>query len=132
MTNNDLIKHWVETSDEDFDVAEAMFKSKKYTWCLFIGHLVIEKLMKAIFIKVNDNPDPPKIHNLIRLAELCKMELGEEQRRAFNVINTFNIDARYTAIKYEFSKRCTKEYTHEQFTKIKEIRQWLKSILTSK
>lgn len=46
------------------------YEVNQYTWALFIGHLVLEKLLKGIYAKVNkDNPYPPKIHNLNIIAE---------------------------------------------------------------
>ena len=56
------------------------FETEQYTWALFIGHLTIEKLLKAIYAKVNqENPYPPKIHNLNILAERCTKEYISEQ-----------------------------------------------------
>jgi HEPN domain-containing protein len=43
-----LIDFWVAASDEDFDTMHVMFRSKKHHWALFIGHLSVEKLLKAL------------------------------------------------------------------------------------
>ncbi|MCK5519964.1 MAG: HEPN domain-containing protein [Candidatus Marinimicrobia bacterium] len=43
--------HWINSSDEDFATMEIMFNSKRYTWSLFLGHLTIEKLLKAYLTK---------------------------------------------------------------------------------
>lgn len=48
-----LIKYWVEGSDDDFETMLVMFDSKRYSWSLFIGHLMIEKLLKAFYVKLN-------------------------------------------------------------------------------
>ena len=104
------------------------YKGKKYDWALFIGHLVLEKLFKALYAKVHaDAPQAPKIHNLIRLAELSNIELDEEMTQKLSLINRFNIDGRYADAKFEFYKLCTKEFTDEQLKIIKEIREWLKA-----
>lgn len=34
---------------------------------------------------------PPKIHNLVRLAELSKVEIDDEQKFLLDKINDFNI-----------------------------------------
>lgn len=52
MNSNDfnaskLILYWLDGSDDDYDTMIAMYKSKRYNWSLFIGHLMIEKLLKA-------------------------------------------------------------------------------------
>ena len=41
------IKHWIDSSDEDFETMNTMFETKQYAWSMFIGHLMIEKLLKA-------------------------------------------------------------------------------------
>ncbi len=67
LDKDKLIKYLIDGSDDDFETMIAMFDSKRYNWSLFIGHLMIEKLLKAYFIKVKSDY-PPFIHNLLRLA----------------------------------------------------------------
>jgi len=31
-------------------VAESLLEKGHYTWCLFVGHLILEKLLKAIYL----------------------------------------------------------------------------------
>ena len=106
------------------------YEAEQYTWALFIGHLVIEKLLKGLYAKVNNNnPYPPKIHNLNILAERCNIEVDERKARILMTCNSFNISARYEDYKNEFFERCTKKYTVEQIKNIEEVRLWLKKIL---
>lgn len=42
-----------------------------------MGHLVIEKLLKAIYIN-NVGNNAPRIHDLLRLAQKSNIELSEE------------------------------------------------------
>jgi len=60
---------------------------------LFVGHLVIEKLLKAYYVE-NMDIHPPLIHNLLRIAEKSKLELSEEQKDLLVTVTTFNIQAR--------------------------------------
>ena len=39
------VEYWVETAEHDLPVAESLFKNGHYDWCLFIGHLVLEKML---------------------------------------------------------------------------------------
>jgi len=71
------INYWVDSSNHDFDVAVTLFKNKKYDWCLFIGHLVIEKMLKAFYVK-NVGGIPPRIHDLVRLANMAKIKFDED------------------------------------------------------
>jgi len=40
----DIIDYWVESSNEDYKTMLDLFHTKNYTWALFVGHLVIEKI----------------------------------------------------------------------------------------
>ena len=44
MNSKELIKYWLESSDRDCVSKIKNYESKQYTWSLFIGHLVLEKL----------------------------------------------------------------------------------------
>lgn len=74
MNNIDLMDYWIESSDRDYESMCKNFETEQYTWALFIGHLTIEKLFKAVYAKINvANPYPPKIHNLNILAQRCNI-----------------------------------------------------------
>lgn len=98
-----LINYWIKSSYEDFDTMITLYENKKYNWSLFVGHLMIEKLLKALFVKLN-NSHPPFIHNLIRLAEKCDLELTENQKLFLATVTAFNINARYDDYKMSFQK----------------------------
>lgn len=123
-----LINYWIMSSDSDYKTMLSLIKLKNYNWSLFLGHIVVEKLLKAYFIKVNKT-HPPLTHNLLRLAELSKIELTEERKLFFATLTTFNINARYEDYKMEFIKICTKKYTVEWIEKIKKNRIWIKKML---
>lgn len=40
------IQYWIDSSEEDFETMETLYNSKRYNWSLFLGHLMIEKILK--------------------------------------------------------------------------------------
>ena len=127
MNSIDLMEYWFKSADEDYDTMLYMKAGKKNTWCLFMGHLVIEKLLKGLYAKNNPNdPIAPKIHNLILLSQKANLEVPAEIREKIQTINTFNISARYDDYKRTFDEKCTDDYTSEQVKNIEEVRKWLK------
>ena len=131
MKSEDLVKHWLERSDDSFRVMELLYQNKEYTNALFFGHLALEKLLKALYAeKYRDEPQPPLIHNLVKLSLKCGIELDNDKIEQFGLINTFCIEARYDDIKREFYKKCTPEFTAGQVKIITELRKWLKEKLT--
>jgi len=128
MTKQEMVNHWLKQSDLDAESMEYLFKGEKYYWSLFIGHLVIEKLMKALFVKTHSKDTPvPKIHNLFELAKRNNLNLTQELADKLDTITGFNIEARYQNEKLDFYKTCTKEYAVKWMKEIKGLRIWLKS-----
>lgn len=125
-----IINYWIESADEDYETMLAMYDSKRLSWTLFVGHLEIEKLLKAYYIKVNSDY-PPFIHNLLRLAEKSKIELNEEDKLFFTTVTAFNINARYDDYKMSFHKKCTPEYTKYWMERIKDKKKWIERQIKS-
>jgi HEPN domain-containing protein len=125
MEHSEHITYWLKSAEHDLEAAETLFQHQRYDWCLFLGHLVIEKVLKAFFIRDNPTEPIPWIHNLLRIAERTKLQFTSEQQSLLLEITQFNIKARYPDYKFEFYKKCTTEFTQTYFTKIKELYQWL-------
>ncbi len=123
-----IMKYWVGSSDKDFKTMLDLFATKNYSWSLFIGHLVIEKLLKALYLKTKDEP-PPLIHDLRRIAEKTGIEIDPGMKSALDTITRFNINARYDDYKQNFDRLCTNEFTSEWIEQIKKMRQWIKQQL---
>ena len=126
MNIYEQIKYWVTVSENDISVMEHLFESGDYSYSLFIGHLVLEKILKAHFVK-NREESPPRTHDLFKLANQLSLEFSEEQLKFLISVNTFNIEARYPEEKLSFYKKCTKEFALDNIYKIKELYLWLRS-----
>ncbi len=125
MEKSEVLTYWIESSDTDYKAMNHLFEKGDYSWSLFVGHLVIEKLLKACFVK-HVSSDPPKVHNLLRLVEKCELQLTEDQLNQIDTITAFNMTARYDSVKREFFKKCTKPYTKIWLEHIKGLRKWIK------
>lgn len=119
---------WIESSNKDFRAMNNLVKTKDFHWSLFIGHLVIEKLLKAYYVKTH-NDYPPFTHDLLRIAKSTNLEVDDEQSDWLDTITTFNINVRYDNYKKEFYRKCTPTFTRQWINKIKELRRWIKSKL---
>ena len=122
---NKTKRYWLQSSDDDFETMLVLFSNKRYNWSLFIGHLMVEKLLKAYYVKVK-NEYPPLIHNLLRLAEIANISLDEGKKAELATITALNIQARYDDYKMSFQNKCTQEFTEQWIDKLKEIRLWIR------
>jgi HEPN domain-containing protein len=83
-----------EGAIESWNDALYLIKGKRIFLGLFAAHLAIEKVIKAHVVKqIRDLP--PFIHNLIKLAELAKLQLTDKQRDFLADLTFYNISGRY-------------------------------------
>ncbi len=124
------VTYWVEMSDYDFDTANAMFETKRYLYVGFMCHQVIEKILKAYWSNVSDEP-PLKIHSLARLAEITGLykDMTEEQLDFIDILEPLNIEARYPSYKERLMKNLTAHRCKELLKLTDELRLWIKSKL---
>jgi HEPN domain-containing protein len=119
------VDYWLAQSDNDLPVAESMLEKEHYTWSLFIGHLVLEKMLKAIYVKEHQKI-APRIHDLVKLAKSTSLKLSDEQLIFLSEVSDFNMEGRYPDEKNQFARRCNKEFATDYLRRIKEMRSWLK------
>lgn len=123
-----VVNHWISNSDKDFETMNHLFETKDFHWSLFIGHLVIEKLLKAKVAK-ETKIHPPFSHDLRRLAKLSGLNFAEIHLLWLDTITSFNLNARYDNYKQEFYLKCTPDFTAVWIKNINELRLWIKEKL---
>ncbi|WP_302260611.1 HEPN domain-containing protein [uncultured Bacteroides sp.] len=127
---NDKVTYWIEMSDYDFDTAKAMLETKRYLYVAFMCHQTIEKVLKAYWSNVLEEP-PLKIHSLSRLAERSGLDkdMSEEQTDFIDELEPLNIEARYPSYKERLMKSLTTDRCKELIEQTDKLRTWIKSKL---
>lgn len=98
MTKEEHITYWVNTARHDWRTVQNMFKARDFVPALFFAHLVIEKLLKAHWVKDNDGNHPPRIHNLISLADKIHHSFTDAELVFMGQMNDFQLEGRYPTI----------------------------------
>ncbi|MFH1884042.1 MAG: HEPN domain-containing protein [Planctomycetota bacterium] len=88
------IDYWQTSSAEDFAAAESLLEKGHLRHCLFFAHLAIEKMLKA-HVTRQTKDIPPRIHNLVRLAEIAKLKLDSKQEEFLREFGVYQIEGRY-------------------------------------
>jgi HEPN domain-containing protein len=122
------VSYWLEGAKYDLGVANAMLKSKKYPYTLFMGHLSLEKLLKALVVK-RTKEHAPFSHSLPYLAEKSGVNIPERILVKLREFMEFHFEARYPDANQAFYKKCTKTYASEKLKEIKEVFIWVKAKL---
>ena len=123
----DKTTYWIDIADEDLEVAEDLFKAKRWLYVAFMCHQVIEKTLKAYWCATQDD-EPPYVHNHRRLAEGCGLyeEMSGEQRRFLGMINNMNIEARYPDYKSGIARSLNEQTSRNIIDETKQMQQWIK------
>jgi HEPN domain-containing protein len=127
MNISEKIKYWVDIAEYDLVTAVAMFETKRYLYVGFMCHQIIEKLLKAYYVR-SRNQDPPYTHNLRFLADETGIsnEIDEETLLFIISLQPLNIEGRYPTYKESLLKILTDEKCKSFIEKTKEFFEWIK------
>ena len=88
------IDFWRKGAEEDWEVAQDLVDRGRVRHGLFFAHLALEKALKANVCRITEDI-PPRLHNLVRLAELAQIKPQSTQTDILAEMNAFNIEGRY-------------------------------------
>ena len=119
-TNN-----FIKSAEYDLNTAEFMLKSRRYIYVIFMCHLSLEKMLKAISTEITQKISP-KSHNLIYLLKLGNIQLPPELFNFIAKINNASIVTRYPEDFSKILEAYPKSVAEEYLSKTKEIHECLK------
>ncbi|MBI5184374.1 MAG: HEPN domain-containing protein [Nitrospinae bacterium] len=122
------VQYWAEGAEYDMGVADAMLQTGKHPYALFMGHLALEKLLKALVVKTTQK-HAPFTHSLTLLAEKSGVQIPDEIILMLAEFMEFHFESRYPEEQKNFYLKCTKEFTAGKIQKVKEVFTWLKKKL---
>ncbi len=115
------VDYWRSGSEEDIAAAETLMERGHLRHALFFAHLCLEKALKAhVTRKTGDVP--PRIHNLVRLAELAGLALDSERADFLRRFNLYQLEGRYPEMG---EAQLDTETANERLALAKEMVGWL-------
>jgi len=117
---------WFEQAQYDLDTALAMLRSGRYLYVLFCCQQAVEKMLKGLVIK-KTGEFPPRVHNLMRLAEAAGLTLDGSRADFLGELSAYYIQSRYPEEIEAMSVQITREIASDAFGKTEEMLKWLKS-----
>lgn len=79
MNKQDYIQYWQKGAKSDWEASKTLFEKGHYLQSLFFAHLVLEKLLKAHWVRDNETGFPPRIHRLKSLMDKTLLTLSIEE-----------------------------------------------------
>jgi HEPN domain-containing protein len=122
----DKVKYWSDLSEYDYDTALAMMQTGRYLYVGFMCHQTIEKILKAYFNTLSNEP-APFTHGLTNLARRSNIydSLPDEFKDFIDILEPLNIEARYPSHKERLMKSLTKERCQSILENTKNLQTWL-------
>jgi len=115
------VTYWRDSAKEDWAVAFELVDGGRQRYGLFFAHLALEKLLKALVCR-KTHELAPKIHNLVRLADLAGLQPSSEQRDTLAEMNAFHLEGRYPE---SLTPPPTAEEARGYMTRAEGVFQWL-------
>jgi HEPN domain-containing protein len=128
MTDEEKFGFWLEYAQYDLETADAMFKSGRWVYVVFMGQQAIEKLVKGLYLLYIDD-NIPRLHNITavfsKFADKLSEPLSDDTRRLFDRLSLYYLEARYPEYKNNLNSVTDKETASLLLQKTKEVFQWL-------
>jgi HEPN domain-containing protein len=129
MKKEEYVRFWIESAEENFASMKRIFEAGEHIWALFIGHLVIEKLLKACCAR-QLGASVPKIHDLTRLARRAGIELTADQEDDLDRLTLLQANIRYRENRVVLPAKEREARAREHIERIVELRKWLLGVLS--
>ncbi|MFA5553385.1 MAG: HEPN domain-containing protein [Phycisphaerae bacterium] len=115
------VAYWRDGAKDDLEAANQLIHSGKIRQGMFFAHLALEKLLKAHICKKTGKL-APRIHNLVRLSEIAKLQLESQKLDILAEMNEFNLEGRYPI---SFVPPPTKQEAQEFMNRTEGVFEWL-------
>ena len=119
---------WVDQARYDLETACAMLASGRYLYVLFCCQQAVEKALKAVIVR-RTGEMPPRVHNLVRLAETAGVESGHDQIRFLGELSAYYIQSRYPEEIKAAGPSISRKLAEEVLSKTQKVIPWVLSML---
>lgn len=131
MDKQEKYTYWLDTANYDLSTADAMLKSGRYVYVVFMCQQSLEKLSKGLYnFYINDNV--PRVHNIgfiiNKVIEELNVEVTEDVYELFETLAAYYLQGRYPSFKEKISQTIDKNQANLILKKSKEVFEWLKSL----
>jgi HEPN domain-containing protein len=121
-------EQWAEQARYDWDTARAMLDSGRYLYVVFCCQQAVEKMLKAV-IAERSGQCPPRLHNLLRLAEHAGIGLDQSQRVLMEDLSRYYVQSRYPEEIPVLSRGLDRPRGEQVLNQTEDVLRWLSSML---
>lgn len=118
--------NWLEAAAYDLESAHHMLSSGRYLYVVFLCHLTLEKMLKALVSEVTAKP-APRSHDLIYLVKKSAISPEPRHLEFIGKLNNASIPTRYPSDIREAIREYTEEVARSYLQQTEEVVTWLKT-----
>ena len=121
--------YWLNLASYDIETAKAMLSSGRFLYVLFTCQQALEKTLKALIIE-STGKFPPRIHDLLKLTRLAKLDVSTEQAETLSRLSFYYLETRYPEQIADMANNINKEIAGDYLTRSQELLKWLRNKLS--
>ena len=125
MRKKKFSQEWEKQSQYDLETAQALLKTGRHIYCVFMCHLSLEKMLKGLYAQ-EVNKIHPKIHSLIYFVRIQNLNLSEDVKIFLEELDEVSVPTRYPEELEQLLKVYDKKRTQAILNQTKEVWKCLK------
>ncbi|MEJ5375860.1 MAG: HEPN domain-containing protein [bacterium] len=128
MDEQQLNRHWLYSSDVDFQAMDTLFARGHHVWALVAARAAIEKLLRACCVMARVE-DPLQEKDLLELARLAGVDLPDEQRSLLVDMESFRVMPKSPKEETLLYRKANRKFTEAYINRAVELRQRLVKLI---
>jgi len=128
MDSSEKFEYWRDIAQYDLKTAQAMYRTGRWLYVVFMCQQAIEKLCKGLYLLLIDD-NIPQIHDInslvTKFADKLPEPIDDEKRLLFARLSAFYLKNRYPEYKERLSMSLDKKEAGSILKKSREVFKWL-------
>lgn len=124
MNQEELTRHWLYSSDADFQAMDTLFGKGHHVWALTTARAAIEKLLRACCVMAGVEEFLQE-KDLVGLARVAQVELAEEHEALLTDMESFRVDPRDPDAESLLYRKANRRFTEGYINRAVDLRQRL-------
>jgi len=128
MDSLEKFDYWRDIAQYDLKTAQAMYKTGRWLYVVFMCQQAIEKICKGLYL-LYINDDIPQIHDInslvTKFADKLPEPVDDDKRHFFAKLSAFYLNNRYPKYKEKLSTSLDRKEAKNILKKTKEVFKWL-------
>jgi len=101
---------WLRKAEDHLASADLLYREGHYSQSIFLDEQAIECLLKALWLEGHAKGVPPKVHDLVDLAEQVSVDFDETQLTFLRRLQDQYMPTRYADVEVEYDQETAQFY----------------------